>query len=76
MALVREFASQEAGPPGTAITATRRRTKSAASTGQWIDLIVGPSGIQSIVEVAISVFMQRLSMQGSCFVSTWCRDAD
>jgi hypothetical protein len=56
MALVREFASQEAGPPGTAITATRRRTKSAASTGQWIDLIVGPSGIQSIVEVAISVY--------------------
>jgi hypothetical protein len=50
MALVREFASQEAGPPGTAITATRRRTKSAASTGQWIDLIVGPS------EVAISVY--------------------
>jgi hypothetical protein len=56
MALVREFASQEAGPPGTAITVTRRRTKSAASTGQWIDLIVGPSGIQSIVEVAISVY--------------------
>jgi hypothetical protein len=33
MTLVREFASQEAGPPGTAIAAIRRRTKSTASTG-------------------------------------------
>jgi hypothetical protein len=33
MTLVREFASQEAGPPDTAIAAIRRRTKSAASTG-------------------------------------------